>query len=75
MEAVTEIQYDDSEPSCPKCGASMFWDECSACGGEGWIEVYDLDPLWYAPDDVERCEQCNGVGGYYVCLSATKHEG
>lgn len=29
--------------------------------------------LWYDEDDVEVCEICNGMGGYWVCPNAEKH--
>jgi DnaJ-class molecular chaperone len=71
MENAAEIQDDDFEPSCPTCGASMHWDDCSECGGEGWVEHEgDADDPW---ESIVVCDQCDGIGGYYICIA--KHEG
>lgn len=40
------------------------WIECWSCGGEGFHELYDEDPLWYDEDDIETCEECAGAGGW-----------
>jgi hypothetical protein len=52
---------------CPKCGYYAEYIDCDACGGEGYFEVYDDDPLWYDPGDTELCHQCAGKGGWHVC--------
>jgi hypothetical protein len=31
------------------------------------------DPLWYTPSDFERCDICDGDGGYLVCPNFEKH--
>ena len=38
------------------------WEDCPSCGGEGYIALYDEDPLWYDPDDIAVCSSCNGSG-------------
>ena len=58
---------------CPICGTPMDWEDCDICGGEGYVDVYESDPLWYEPSDVEMCEQCSGFGGWYVCPSYHNH--
>ena len=65
-------EYD--EPGCPICGGSMFWEDCWQCGGQGYRELYDEDPLWYDEDDTEECDICDGKGGYYICLDAKQHD-
>ena len=60
------------EQQCARCGHSLTWVRCWSCGGEGWTEpgdLYELDPLWYDPDDVERCSFCLGHGGWTQCVS------
>jgi hypothetical protein len=52
---------------CPTCGTQMDWEDCDVCGGEGYIDAYDLDPLWYDLSDVEMCNQCYGLGGWWTC--------
>lgn len=69
------IEYDPMDYSnpCPVCGAELYWEDCGACGGEGFVDVYDNDPLWYDPGDTEPCEMCGGQGGWYLCLNYSNH--
>lgn len=60
---------EDDEPFCAICGGNMDWVDCWSCGGEGEIDVYEEDPMWYDPGDTEKCEECNGDGGYWECIS------
>ena len=46
-----DSDYDDGSDS-----------ECFHCGGEGWIDGYDDDPLWFSPGEMERCASCGGSG-------------
>lgn len=58
---------------CARCGSSLEWHECSACGGEGITgpgELYEQDPLWYDMDDYETCHQCGGEASFQSCLSS-----
>lgn len=66
-----EFGYD--EESCPICGSDMMWERCWDCGGDGYIEVYESDPMWYDEDDVERCDTCEGQGGWHMCLNYKSH--
>ena len=55
---------------CARCGSSVEWEQCGACGGEGTTgpgELYEEDPLWYDMDDYEPCHQCN-VSGVVAAL-------
>lgn len=73
---MTTDTSDDMDDSCPRCGCcSTDWHECHECGGEGEVELYNLDPLWYAPDDTEVCEWCQGKGGWSACLGGCDAEG
>lgn len=41
----------DWDCQCARCGSSVHWETCGACGGEGITapgELYEEDPLWYA---------------------------
>lgn len=63
-------QYDCQ---CARCGSSIEWEQCCACGGEGITgpgELYEEDPLWYDIDDYEPCHECDGHGSWGVCLSS-----
>jgi hypothetical protein len=56
------------EGYCKECGSELVWEDCPAIGCEdGWIDVYEDDPLWYDPGDEEVCEECNGKGGWLRC--------
>jgi len=62
---------DEGDPSeCPVCGGYAIYYECWDCGGDGYRELYDDDPLWYDEDDTETCSTCNGDGHWWVCKSA-----
>lgn len=60
-------------PSCTVCGSDMYYVECDQCGGDGFREVYEEDPLWYDEDDTETCEWCDGEGGAWFCLNERNH--
>jgi hypothetical protein len=36
--------------------------DCGFCGGDGWVDGYEEDPLWFAPGELERCASCGGSG-------------
>lgn len=58
---------------CARCGSSIQWEQCGACGGEGITgpgELYEQDPLWYDPDDYENCHQCDGEASWGICISS-----
>lgn len=63
----------DSEEECPICGSSQLWEYCDACGGNGYIEVYESDPMWYEEGDTERCDMCEGEGGWWLCTNRKNH--
>lgn len=63
----------DWDCQCARCGSSMLSESCGACGGDGITgpgELYEQDPLWYSPDDYERCHQCEGEGAWMLCGSS-----
>lgn len=58
---------------CGRCGSSLEWEPCGACGGEGATapgELHEQDPLWYDVDDYEVCGQCNGEASFPMCMSS-----
>jgi hypothetical protein len=62
----------DWECQCARCGSTLEWESCEACGGEGITgpgELYEQDPLWYDEDDYEPCHQCNGEASWPICVS------
>lgn len=54
---------------CTRCNCcSLEWESCWNCGGEGEIDRYEDDPLWYIGKwRYQRCYNCNGKGGYDLC--------
>lgn len=60
---------DDRARLCA-CGAEMELDDCDRCeyGFTAYGELYEMDPLWYRPADIEPCESCMGAGGWWVCV-------
>ena len=65
---------EDHATYCEHCGDEMDWEDCDQCGGEGefgWETLQFEDPLWYSEDDIEMCEQCEGMGGWWLCRNTT----
>lgn len=61
-----DVQINDTP--CPTCGAhDTLCRTCWQCGGEGYFDAYEDDPLWYQPGDVEGCSTCKGTGGMHWC--------
>lgn len=55
------------EEPCPNCGHELFTRTCSDCGGEGYWDAYELDPLWYDEGDTVPCGLCGGDGNFLWC--------
>jgi DnaJ-class molecular chaperone len=49
----------------------MEWTSCGACGGEGWHDATEDDPMMYAPGDTKPCPECDGKGGAWFCETIT----
>lgn len=65
----------DWDAQCARCGSSLDWILCEACGGEGITgpgELYEEDPLWYDKDDYEACHQCGGKASWPQCISGSE---
>jgi len=64
---------------CVRCSCcSEEWVDCCECGGEGTTlpgDLYEEDPCYYDPEDVEPCHMCRGTGGGYVCLGRCDNNG
>lgn len=61
------------EPFCSICGGPMVWESCWNGCDDGYIDLYEEDPLWYDDDDIETCRICGGAGGYWQCLTPDRH--
>ena len=56
---------------CPRCGSSMVWTECEACGGEG-VDGHDCGEdccCCLMPEDNVPCQYCRGIGGWWECCA------
>lgn len=66
--------YDDRR-SCPKCGNDLEWIECWMIDCEdGAYDLYEEDPLAYAPGEMAKCSECDGKGGWLVCTSCEQSD-
>ena len=61
----------DGAMTCFLCDTEMDWEDCSACGGDGFFDGYEEDPNWYAPGETVTCAQCGGEGGNHWCPTKT----
>lgn len=61
--------YEFDETTCPRCGyCPTNRQPCTQIScDEGWINLFDEDPLWYDEDDVEICTNCHGTGIEHWC--------
>lgn len=66
--------HDDDYPFCSICGGPMEWEDCWNGCDDGYFDMYDEDPLWYDEGDLEMCEICKGMGGYWLCPNAKNHQ-
>lgn len=67
---IAEVPPDDGREwdcQCARCGSSADHQECTACGGEGYVEEQD-DEI----GDIEyyRCDVCDGHGSWHSCMSS-----
>jgi hypothetical protein len=56
-----------TEEDCPKCHEETVSRCCGACGGDGYVELYEEDPNYYRPDEVGQCHECHGQGYHEWC--------
>lgn len=36
--------------------------DCAFCRGDGFVDGYEDDPLWFEPGEMARCASCGGSG-------------
>lgn len=61
-----EVQF-SNEP-CRKCKATpTLIRDCQACGGAGFHDPHDEDPLWFDEGGLAPCEACRGSGSMHWC--------
>lgn len=61
-------EFEMQEPACcESCGLELEWTECWKCLGDAEFDLYEEDPLAYAPGQTETCDECGGEGGWLAC--------
>jgi hypothetical protein len=66
-----DIESRDEEPFCYTCVSSADRVLCETCGGDGFIEHEpDNEEPWTGLED---CPDCDGKGGWWVCLGTARH--
>lgn len=54
--------------ACTKCGSQdITWKHCWDCGGEGTLDLHELDANYYLPGETDDCDTCDGNGGWWHC--------
>jgi hypothetical protein len=67
----TELQKmyaNENDPTCPKCGSDMHWQDCWDC--EEGLSYHDCGEdicCCLNPTNNVTCDICNGKGGWLVC--------
>jgi hypothetical protein len=55
---------------CARCGGSVDSVDCWNCGGEGYFDEHDMDPINFGPgEEFESCHVCHGTGGWLECIN------
>jgi DnaJ-class molecular chaperone len=76
VDARDAMSDEDELETCRTCGAEMEWERCWQCFGDGEYDLHEEDPVNFAPDETfEPCEECNGRGGYLVCIACRSQHG
>ena len=58
---------------CPICLCERDFVDCWECGGEGFVDLYEEDPIMFDPGEIARCPECKGRGGWHECPCAEDH--
>jgi hypothetical protein len=72
-ETAESIDIDDLCPRCKCC--TTYTEECYDCGGLGYHEMFEEDPLWYDEDDIQTCSTCQGKCYFTFCLGGCNEHG
>ena len=61
-------EWEYSDFYCPKCQTQLRQRECDNFYCEdGYVDLYEEDPLWYEEGDLQKCPDCNGNGYFRWC--------
>lgn len=62
--------------TCSVCGTELEYEDCWSCGGDGCFDSYEDDAINFGPGEhYEKCDVCEGKGGYLVCPSLPHKSG
>ena len=64
-----DIDIELTDEYCPRCGESLYSQWCWAGCDDGWVDLYEEDPFWWGPGDIQRCDEYHGRGHITWCRS------
>lgn len=64
-----EPDYEVNDVPCPKCGKTQTHSrECSSFScADGFLDLYEEDPIIYQPGEIDICGECRGRGSVSWC--------
>ncbi len=59
---------------CARCGSSVTWEDCEACGGEGFTghDCGEDSCCCIDPEPNVTCSHCDGRGAFATCLASAE---
>lgn len=62
----------EQDCQCARCGSSMYDEECDACSGSCVVGHECGEDCCSCADPIDNvlCDECNGHGRHYYCLSS-----
>lgn len=58
------VHYDANGADRDEWDCGCQWEDCWQCGGDGCHDLYEEDPIAFAPGESEECDVCDGAGGW-----------
>jgi len=59
---------------CPLCGSELEWTDCPDCGGWGYLDAWEEDPINFSPgEEYIECGMCHGQTGWWACPNGDQH--
>jgi hypothetical protein len=54
---------------CARCGGMCEFIDCWNGCEDGYLNLYEQDPLWYDDEYDTPCDICNATGGWWTCCN------
>ena len=67
-----EPDNENAPDVCPICLCELDWVDCWECE-DGYVDLYEEDPIMFGPGEVTLCQSCHGRGGHLECPCAENH--